>query len=210
MQTKKLAMLLMAGSALAAPTARSDSAVDPALQNITYTVMAIRSGSPVQYLPLNAIAGRFYLGGNTTSFCPDSDSCGNTCPPGNVTVFDGSCALDASNPEYYDVSEQTLWTTDNGVIGYDFSQVRPENAYNCPWYLGTSENAVFAATIETTYGADGFLACPTATDGIWQVLRDVTDESELAPPQGDASKCLSIDLVALEYNATEYGAYVYS
>lgn len=167
--------------------------------------MALRSGSPIHFHSLNAIAGRFYLGGNTTSYCPPEIE---DCPPGNITVFKDSCALSSESPDY--PSGQTLWNTDNGVIGYDFSQPRPENAYNCPWYLVASENIAFAATIESMYGAGEFSACPTGADDIWQVMRSSTNVTALEPPQGDASQCLSVDLVALGYNATEYGAWVYS
>lgn len=209
MQMKNIAVVAMSLRALAMPTERQ-SPIDPALQNITYTVMALRSASPVHFLQLNAIAGRLYLGGNTTSYCPENVQWGNFCPPGNVTVFKDSCSLDSQNPQYFDVPAQTLWNTDDGVIGYDFSQPRPENTYNCPWYLGTSANDAFAATIEATYGASGFLACPTREQGIWQVLRDVTDASKLAAPLGDVSQCLGISLVAISYNTTDYGAWVYT
>jgi hypothetical protein len=46
--------------------------------------MAIRSASPIHYLQLNAAGQKFYLGGNTASYCPTQVK---NCPPGNQTVF---------------------------------------------------------------------------------------------------------------------------
>lgn len=207
---KLSSVIALGAAAAAAPTARET--IDPALQNLNYTILALRSASPVHFLSMTAHAGRFYLSNSnyTSSYCPPEAADNQGCPPGNQTVFKGSCALSAKDPQYWDVPEQTLWNTDDGVIGYDFSQVRPTNAYNCPWYIGKSSNDAFNGTIEATYGADGFLACPTAESGVWQVLRSVTDKSKLAPPLGDSSKCLGVSLVAINYNATEYGAWVYS
>lgn len=207
MYTKTIvSTLALLSSAIAGPIARQTSDVDPALQNLKYTIMSLRSASPVHFLTLNAIAGRLYLGGATTSYCPPEPTYNSECPPGNLTVFGGSCALSAKSPEY--PSGQTLWNTDDGTVGYDFSQVRPPNSYNCPWYLGDANGTAFDAYIVATYGADGFLACPTGQDGVWQVMRSVGDA--LNPPQGDASACLGVDLVALAYNETRWGAWQYS
>lgn len=199
-----VALLPLLGSTLASPI--ESRQVDAELQNLHYGIMALRSASPVHFLQVNAIAGRLYLGGQTTSYCPPEQEYNSECPPGNATIFAGSCALASKSPQY--PSGQTIWNRDDGTIGYDFSQVRPDNTYNCPWYIGTSENTAFNGTIESTPGADGFVACPTAQTGTWQLMRSVG--SALKPPQGDASACLGVSLVALGYNATRYGAWVYS
>lgn len=207
MYTKSiLPIISLLGSVLAGPVVRQTSTVDPALQKLNYTIMSIRSASPVHYLQLNAIAGRLYLGGKTTSYCPPEQAYNSECPPGNETVFGGSCALASKSPAY--PGGQTLWNTDDGTVGYDFSQARPANAYNCPWYIGSAAGTVFDGYIEATAGADGFLACPTAQQGVWQVMRSVGDA--LKPPQGNASACLGVELVALKYNETRWGAWQYS
>lgn len=209
--TTILPLLSLLGSTMASPLApRQTSTPSPpinaTLQNLKYTIMSIRSASPVHFLQLNAIAGRLYLGGSTTSYCPPEQVYNSECPPGNVTVFDGSCALSAKSPQY--PSGQTLWNTDDGTIGFDFNEPRPSNTYNCPWYLGDATGTVFDAYIEATPGADGFLACPTGEEDIWQVLRSVGDA--LKPPMGNASECIGFQPVAIAYNETKWGAWEYS
>lgn len=49
-----------------------------------FSVMAIRSASPIHYMQMNAAGQRFWLGGETASYCPDQVP---DCPPGNQTVF---------------------------------------------------------------------------------------------------------------------------
>lgn len=74
-----LALPLLAAAVPAphAPVARSDA---PA-----FSVMAVRSGSAIHYSQMNAAGGHFYLGGNTSSYCPEQVV--SSCPPGNQTVF---------------------------------------------------------------------------------------------------------------------------
>lgn len=195
--------LPLLGSTLAAPAPQSKAELTPLQDlnnNLAYTVMALRSASPIHFLPMTAHAGGLYLGGQTETYCPD---CATSCPPGNQTVFKGSCSLNSQ----YKKGGQTLWNTDDGVIGYSVSNITPEGAYNCPWYLANSTNSAFAAELNVTPGADGFVACPTNTEGLWQVLRDVGDD--LNPPQGHKDECLGFTAVAINYTASEYGAWLY-
>ena len=52
-----------------------------------YTIMALRSGSPVHFSRLNAADRAFWLGRETASYCPDLQVEGFECPPGNQTVL---------------------------------------------------------------------------------------------------------------------------
>jgi hypothetical protein len=62
-------------------------AMQPREANPPFSVMAIRSASPIHYSQMNAAGQKFYLGGTTSSYCPDLE--GITCPPGNQTVIAG-------------------------------------------------------------------------------------------------------------------------
>jgi hypothetical protein len=53
--------------------------------NPPFTVTAVRSASPIQYLQLNAAGQKFWLGGSTSSYCPTEVV--PKCPPGNQTVL---------------------------------------------------------------------------------------------------------------------------
>ncbi len=51
------------------------------------TVVSVRSGSAIDYLRMNAAGLRFYLGGDTLSYCPSQVDQIGACPAGNETVF---------------------------------------------------------------------------------------------------------------------------
>lgn len=90
-----LASTLLPLLAAAAPAQQRDSnSSTPS----TFGIMSARSGSPIHLLPLNANSGGFYLGGNTSSYCPISSG----CPAGTETVFagDGS-ALVSPHPSHH-------------------------------------------------------------------------------------------------------------
>lgn len=55
--------------------------------NPPFSVMAIRSASPIHYMQMNAAGQKFWLGGKTSSYCPSME--GLDCPPGNQTVIAG-------------------------------------------------------------------------------------------------------------------------
>lgn len=76
-----LASIALPLLAAAAPApAASAPAAPPA-----FGVMAVRSASPIHYSQMNAAGQKFWLGGSTSSYCPDIE--GIVCPPGNTTVF---------------------------------------------------------------------------------------------------------------------------
>lgn len=52
---------------------------------ITFSSLALRSGSPIHFEPLNARDNHIYVGGKTSSYCPTGVK---GCPKGNTTVFD--------------------------------------------------------------------------------------------------------------------------
>lgn len=55
-----------------------------------FTVMSIRSGTFIQNLPLTAADTNFYLGGTTSTACPEDVAEYDACPPGDETVIDYS------------------------------------------------------------------------------------------------------------------------
>lgn len=73
-----IASLALPLLAAAAPAVKAPEANPP------FTVMAIRSASPIHYMQMNAAGQKFWLGGQTSSYCPTMVS---DCPPGNQTVF---------------------------------------------------------------------------------------------------------------------------
>jgi len=62
----------------------------------TYTateLRAIKPGSEIHLLPLNARGLTFQLGGDPAAYCPTQiEEKGATCPPGNITAVNG-CSM---------------------------------------------------------------------------------------------------------------------
>lgn len=75
--TTLLPLLASAMPVMKKPHARDEG-------NGAFTVMALRSGSPIHYLPVQAGGQRFFLGGKPSTYCPTFVA---KCPPGNETVF---------------------------------------------------------------------------------------------------------------------------
>lgn len=75
-----LASLALPLLAAAAPTAQATADANP-----PFSVMAVRSASPIHYSQLNAAGQKFWLGGKTSSYCPTEVV--QDCPPGNQTVL---------------------------------------------------------------------------------------------------------------------------
>ncbi|OJJ67902.1 hypothetical protein ASPBRDRAFT_47403 [Aspergillus brasiliensis CBS 101740] len=163
----------------------------------SFTVMSIRSGSPIQYLPLTAADTNFYLGGTTSTACPESVAEYDACPPGNETVIDYSNYLSS---DYI----QEIYVDPTGALKF----VEAHTTY-MPTGASTS---TFCYTPGTTFGhwtytglgATGFMACPVDEDeevngGAYQVFAAMANATV---PSGDVSDCLGFDAVAVEWVST--------
>lgn len=73
-------------------TATSTSIGPITLPTSALTVIAARSASPIHLAPMNAAGLRFYLGGQTLSYCPSVVDDEGACPTGNETAF-GLCDM---------------------------------------------------------------------------------------------------------------------
>ena len=63
------------------------------------SVIAIRSGSPIHLLAMNAAGRRFYLGGSTMTYCPENLQAQGYCPAGNTTVISLCSMVRSSSPK---------------------------------------------------------------------------------------------------------------
>jgi hypothetical protein len=80
-------------SAMPTRVARTDST-----SYNTFTVMALRSASPIHFLTMQAAGEKFYLGGEPATYCPTGVVA--SCPPGNETVIAGGYAMVCFPPGY--------------------------------------------------------------------------------------------------------------
>ncbi|KAM3077529.1 hypothetical protein ACMFMG_006867 [Clarireedia jacksonii] len=79
MFSKAVIATLLASTAAATPIAARDA-------SNAFGLIAIRSGSDLQYKTINANGGRLWIGKETASYCPE-EQVGAACPAGNVTTF---------------------------------------------------------------------------------------------------------------------------
>lgn len=86
-------------ASLALPFLAAAAPVSQTKANPPFSVMATRSGSPIHFLSLNAAGQKFWLGGETASYCPSQVT---DCPPGTQTVFaPGGSSLVSDTPAPY-------------------------------------------------------------------------------------------------------------
>jgi len=170
-----------------------------------YTVMSLRSASPIHFLQMNAAGLRFYLGGQTNTSCAIA---ANECPPGNETVFTYPYnGLSIEVP-----GGQELYVTPQGQLGYTqaHSAYYPPGSVLDPLTYTPVSDAAFEAYVGTTaFNATGFMACPTANQtstASWQVYAAMANATV---PSGNINDCLGFDAVALSYDGPLPAAWQY-
>ncbi|OAG43328.1 hypothetical protein AYO21_02265 [Fonsecaea monophora] len=154
------------------------------------TVMASRIASPIHLLPMNAAGYRFYLGGDTVSYCPTEVEEAGGCPTGNHTVL-SLCAMGALVP-----GGQYLYVTPGGEVGYTqaHSSLMPDGAVQCPFTYSKAPGATIGRLNLRAFGASGLMACPTYGDA-WQVFANLKN---ITAPRGNVSQCLGFDPLAFD------------
>lgn len=158
-----------------------------------YGVISVRSGSPIQYLSMNAAGENFTLGGTTATFCPDS--VGTACPPGTDTVFLGLGALDTEVP-----GGQLVYVAPDGHLGFTqaHSASYPTGAVLSPFTYTKNVGDTYGDLSTNAFGATGFMGCPTVDgSGLYQVFAAFAGA---VVPNGDISTCLGFDALTVDYS----------
>ncbi|GLA61616.1 hypothetical protein AtubIFM55763_007883 [Aspergillus tubingensis] len=163
-----------------------------------FTVMSIRSGTFIQNLPLTAADTNFYLGGTTSTACPEDVAEYDACPPGDETVIDYSNYLSSGYV-------QEIYVDPTGALKF----VEAHTTYMDP---GAS-TSTFCYSPGTSYGqwtytglgASGFMACPLDEDeevngGAWQVFAAMKNATV---PSGNVSDCLQFEALAYPWVSNE-------
>ncbi|GAD92333.1 IgE-binding protein [Paecilomyces variotii No. 5] len=180
--------------AAAGPLKRQDTTTPP------FTVTSVRSGSPIQYLSLEAREGKFWLGGSPGTYCPET----TTCPPGNETVIAGINGLDVAAP-----GGQQIYVLPSGELSFTqtHSANIPAGAATGPFEYG-HEGATAKWSFSGLGSKGGFVACPIGegTSTQWQVYADVPN---LQAPNGNANSCLGFDTIAETWPGTGAAAWEY-
>ncbi|KAF2477855.1 uncharacterized protein BDR25DRAFT_4618 [Lindgomyces ingoldianus] len=159
-----------------------------------FGVMSARSGSNIHLLPLNAIGGKFFLGGSPSSYCPPE--VGTACPPGTSTVLAGgvgTLSLGVIVP-----GGQQVYIAPDGTMSYTapHSAYKPEGSVVDGWSRSPVNDQFGYLTF-----SGGLVACPVdANNKPWQVYGQIASVT-LSP------QCLGFS--ALTINGTEAGAWEY-
>ncbi|KAH7081834.1 hypothetical protein BKA63DRAFT_220468 [Paraphoma chrysanthemicola] len=162
-----------------------------------FGVMSARSASPVHLRPLVARGGKFYLGGETASYCPVAQV-GSACPPGNTTVLAGgetTLSLGVVVP-----GGQQVYVAPDGALSY----TQAHSAYIPTGSVidGFSREYPAAGQAFGYLQFDtGFVACPAEGDGVYQVFGQV-DGATFGP------ECLGFNALAVSVDGP--GAWQYS
>lgn len=195
-------------TSLALPLLAAAAPVTQSTANPPFSVMSIRSGSPIHYLQLNAAGQKFYLGGSTATYCPTQVT---DCPPGNQTVLaPGGTALVSHELHYLmptNVQRKTpsnneqdtmvpggqqVYIDPNGALSFTqaHSANIPQGSLLGPFHYSADE-----PWAHYSFGSTGFMACP-AEDNRWQVFAAIQNATV---PNGNVDECLGFSAVALDY-----------
>ncbi|KAI4091436.1 MAG: hypothetical protein LQ344_004128 [Seirophora lacunosa] len=188
-----------------------------------FTIQAYNSVHPktIHMMDIVASDGRFWVGNKTTSSCPPGV---NACPVGNVTALkltdEGRADLVS------DIFEKRMSQL---LIGVQFvalpggqslyvnrlAELRFTETSDLPF---SSKKLRFSrspppgpsALIYSGVGkATGYLACPIAPLGPWQVFVGVPGIKDGFVPGGDLSQCIGFDAFATDYTSQTPAAYQY-
>ncbi|KAL1975045.1 hypothetical protein VTN31DRAFT_3437 [Thermomyces dupontii] len=184
--TLVISILPVLAAAAPAPAADTDSAN-------AFRVMALRTGSGIHYLPMQARGSKFWLGGLPATYCPEMVE---NCPPGKETVILGSSSLYVQVP-----GGQNLYVTPEGELGF----TRAHSTYVPPGAaIGGFKHVAGEPHGQWSFkgfGADGFMACPDDAENpsSWQVFAAMNNATV---PTGNVKDCLTFTAAAVPYDGS--------
>ncbi|KEF61781.1 uncharacterized protein A1O9_03351 [Exophiala aquamarina CBS 119918] len=189
-----------------ATSTSSTSSAPLSRPSLPFTVLAIRPGTPIHQLRVNADGQRFYLGGQPSTYCPKRVEELGGCPPGETTAF-GLCSMAVLVP-----GGQEIFALPNGELGFTqaHSALLPPGSSTCPFeYVMEHRGDQYAhlfPNATNAFRAKGFRACPT-NDGRWQVLLALANVT--VPSVTNQTECLPFAAFAVDYE-NGYAAWQYN
>lgn len=191
LSTKLLAITsILAPLALAVP---SEGTPRQAIPIVTLTLIAAHSTSPIHHQAIAASNETFYIGKETTSYCPQEEV--GACPVGNVTsVVVGGREGASMNVEV--PGGQTVYVLPTGALAFTPAHGEGEVSVN----NGTTNGFSYTSGVNGHPGQFRFqgwswFACPvmgaTMNAGPWQVFADV--------PGSDVRGCIGFNALGTPY-----------
>ena len=193
------ATLLAAVSAVSAAPVTSDP------EPLHFTMMSLRSASPIHFGRVEASGRKFYIGiEKPSTYCPTPPVPADSCPSGKSTV------LGWSNGPHMNVmvpGGQQIYIDPDHSLSYTqaHSGFIPPGSTLDGFTLGPKQENTLRS-FSHVWG--GFIACPAKKNvGPWKVfVGNVTDE---AAPSGSAADCLGFSNNAVEFTSEAAGAWQY-
>ncbi|KAK5467363.1 hypothetical protein LTS15_000335 [Exophiala xenobiotica] len=209
MQFKNAVLASLPALALAAPTGSSGQNPDaPAtFPAPAYGLIVGTDVQPFHFESFNANSGKFWLNlPQTATSCPFTGTAqASSCPPGNDTAFVGNGALAVVVP-----GGQQVYVAESGALMFTqaHSAVIPEGAVTDPFIYSPAQNGGQYGSVSThAFGADGFMACPTAGSIAYQVFANI-DCAEV--PLGNVDDCVPVVPLAVPYTQGQAAAWQYN
>ena len=153
--------------------------------------MALRSGSPIHFQPVEASGLAFAIGSGTSTYCPTSvPSCASL--NSNVTaLYGGGSAMYVEVP-----GGQQVYAAADGALGYTQAHSATVGGGN---QTAPSDGQSFGYWTWSGADATGLVACPSSGSGNqgtgpWKVYAAV--------PGKDFGSCLGFAAAAIPYDGT--------
>jgi hypothetical protein len=192
--------------AIAAPTGSSGHNPDaPATFPSAYGLIIGTNVQPFHFESINANSGKFWLNNPlTVTSCPSDVASQGQCPPGNDTVFTNAGALDTLVP-----GGQQAYASPTGELLFTGAHANlvPAGAISNPFVYVPEPGAQFGSVTTYAFGANGFMACPSADGSIaYQVFINIPNA---VVPKGDVSACVPVTPLAVPYTQAPVAAWQY-
>ncbi|KAL8903244.1 MAG: hypothetical protein Q9207_004055 [Kuettlingeria erythrocarpa] len=182
-----------------------------------FTIKAYNSESPIHMMNITASYNRFWVGNVTGNRCPPENKATPwtvmDCPAGNETALE----VTGTGEAHLDVAVkggQAIYLGPRAQLRFNNAGV-PLAADAIKMEFALSVNPIppapeVSAFIYSGVGkASGYLACPVAPGGPWQVFADLASIEDSWVPSGDVSDCIGFDALAMNYTSPTPAAYEY-
>ncbi|KAL8865251.1 MAG: hypothetical protein Q9174_006987 [Haloplaca sp. 1 TL-2023] len=161
---------------------------------ITFGAIAARSASPIHLQSINANGRAFWIGKNTTTYCPLKPE--SNCPPGKDTIFSvgsgGGAGLNTVVP-----GGQSIYVAPNGALGFTQAHSASYPPGSVFQKFTATEGTINGALGQFSFeglGATGFIACPVSKGkGPYQVYANVKGMKDSDVPSGCKNDCLGFN-----------------
>lgn len=167
------------------------------------TLVALSDNSALQDQTINASSGGFYIGLPTAAYCPK--------PAPDCAAFSNTTIVTAANTTTIGTASlvvevpggQDVYVAEDGALSYTTAHeagVFPPGSYPMGFAIVPSGDGGYEFIFEGFY-SEGWIACPGAVEGSWQILAKVRSMGAVC--------AAAVDLKIAAVAASGVGAFEY-